>query len=329
MSNEFNISEKRIIALIAGVIAIIAVLSLVLAGFESVPPGHKGVIISGRSSGDVEEIDEGWHWSFKFIGNQVQDFEFRNQQVTFEGHDTSGDRVGSVTVSSADNLQVTLDYTLIYSVPADKIADLIVNNGPEYRNTIVIPIARSAPRDVASEYNALDMRGENRQVVESDISARISNELAKYNIIVEEFALRDIRLPNIIEDAIEAKKAAEQNVITEEYNLEAQRHIANQTRVNAEAEAQAVIARALGDAEAVEIAAVAEKNATIVVANGSARAVEQIKLTFAGDDVNTTAENLAYIQYLFMQALAQPDSPIEFYLIPTGEDGVPILLNTP
>jgi len=173
------------------------------------------------------------------------------------------------------------------------------------------------------------MRGEGRPQFEQDIEKRITGELARYYIIVEEFVLRDIRLPHAIENAIQEKKAAEQKVITEQFNLQAQAHIANQTRVNAEAEAQAAIATAKGQAEAIVIAAQAQKNATVIVADGDKEAISRLIDAMGGNgSVNASTALQAYIEYLFIEAINNPDSPIEFYLIPVDENGIPILLET-
>jgi regulator of protease activity HflC (stomatin/prohibitin superfamily) len=120
--------------------------------------------------------------------------------------------------------------------------------------------------------------------------------------------IRDVDLPATVDVAIEAKKAAEQQVIT-----------ANFTRQRSLIEADA-------DRQVMEIQAAGTRNATIIEANGSAEAVRIVveQLKAADPNMNNTIE--AYLTWLYTQALTDTDSNIQ-YIIVTDGTGTPILLD--
>jgi regulator of protease activity HflC (stomatin/prohibitin superfamily) len=216
-------------------------------------------------------------------------------------------------VSSQDNVGIYVDFSIVYHIEPSKVADLRIEAG-DYKQSVLIPVARSVPRDICAQFNALDIRGERRSVVEQGIRENITIKLAEKYIIVELFALRDIRLPAQYENAIVAKKVAEQNVITQQYNLQAQQFVANQTIINAQASADAVV-----------INATAQANATVVLAKGRAEAIELIMAKLNSTPGNASAD---YLRYLYISALNDPNSNIQFIMVPT-EGGTPIIVQVP
>jgi regulator of protease activity HflC (stomatin/prohibitin superfamily) len=110
------------------------------------------------------------------------------------------------------------------------------------------------------------------------------------------------------------KKVAEQNVLTEQYNLLAQQFVANQSIINATAHAEALI-----------INATAQANATVILAKGRAEAVEIVMAKLNSTPGNATTD---YLRFLYISALNDPNCNIEFIVIPT-EGGTPILLQLP
>ena len=300
-----TISRKGLILLSVGIVALMVASILISASVVIVPAGYKGVIVSSPSGPDYNEIDEGWHINPYFLLCRIQLVRYNTQQMSFVGADEAGDSQGSIDVSSSDNLAVEMDFSIMYHIQSDRVADLTIEAG-DYKDSIMIPICRSVPRDAAAKYTALEMRGERRGDIEDEIGSEITRRLAEKHIVVESFAMRSIRLPDTVEKAIEEKKAAEQQMIAANYTR--QKEI-----IEADAEKQSAIIRAQGTAQS-----------TIVEANGSAEAVRIIM-----DSLNVTGNESvllqAYLQYLFIQALQNPDSNVQFVIVPS--DGQSLIIN--
>ena len=300
-----SLSGKGAILVSIGIVALLILTIIVSASVVIVPAGYKGVIVSSPSGPDYNEIDEGWHINPYYLFCKIVLVRYNTQQMSFVGADEAGDSQGSIDVSSSDNLAVEMDFSIMYHIQADKVADLTIEAG-DYKDSIMIPICRSVPRDAAARYTALEMRGEKRGDIEVEIGSEITRRLAEKHIVVESFAMRSIRLPDTVEKAIEEKKAAEQQMIAANYTREKE-------IIEADAERQSAIIRAEGTAQS-----------TIVEANGSAEAVRIIM-----DSLNVTGNESvllqAYLQYLFIQALQNPDSNVQFVIVPS--DGQSLIIN--
>lgn len=307
-----TLDGKRMLAMVLGLVVIIVLVFLAVGSFEEVPAGYKGVIINSPDGPSNEEIDEGWNFDFGYLVSDIVDVEWRTQKMSFVGADAAGDDVGSIIVSSKDNIKVYMDFSIIYHIEEDKVSELIIENGLDYQDRIINPIARSEPRNVGAKYNAIDIRGEQRDVVEAAIAENITRALAEKHIIVEKFTLQDVRLPTSMEKAIENKKVAEQNVLTQQYNLMAEQFIANMTIVHMEAQAAAVI-----------INASAQRNATIIKADGMARAIAIVMEHLNSTDENQTRD---YLTWVYLQALSDPNTNVRYVILPS-DGGVPILLD--
>jgi prohibitin 2 len=302
----------KILPVVLGTMIIIITIVLLAGVIEIIPAGHKGIVINSPDGPSTTEINEGWQTSFKYLVSDIIQVEWRTQSISFVGSDEEADNVGSIMVSSQDNVPVYMDFTIIYHIQEDKVADLIISTGTDYQHRVIMPTARSVPRDVAAHYLAMEIRGVARDRVERAIRENITLELASRWIIVEDFALRDIRLPEDLERAIETKKVAEQNILTQEYNLQAAAFIANKTVVTANANALALI-----------INASAQANATIIQAGGQSEAIRIIM-----SKLNSTTDNATrdYLQWVYLQALTSPGSNVRYIIIPS-DGGVPILLD--
>lgn len=231
---------------------------------------------------------------------------YNPQSVEFIGQDFADDNYGSIAVRSNDNLEVFMDFSVTYHIPADKVSSVRLKYG-DYRHTILEQICRSVPRDVAAQYNALDIIGENRNAVERSIRENITGQLAEHDIVVELFSLRDIRPPDSVSKAIEDKKVAEQYLITAGY------------------QAQARIVLAQGNLTATIINANASAQAQIIKANGSAAAIKLVMEMFKQQDPDASNVTLNYLTWLYIQALSDPNSNIKYIIVPQG-NGLPILL---
>jgi len=310
-SSEYNL--KKTINAVMGIIAIIIMVWLFFASMMIVPAGHKGVLVTTPNGNNYDELNEGWTFNPYYIFCSKEIIRYNTQQESFVGSDESSDNAGSIMVSSADNVGIYVDFSIVYHLDPENVADLRIGAG-DYKQSVLIPVARSVPRDVCAQYTALEIRGERRSVVEQGIRENITIRLAEKSIIVEMFALRDIRLPALYEDAIVKKKVAEQNVLTEQYNLLAQQYVANQSIINATAQAEALI-----------INATAQANATVIMASGRAEAVEIVMAKLNSTAGNATTD---YLRFLYISALNDPNCNIQYIVIPT-EGGTPILLQIP
>ena len=304
----------RVLGMIIGLVVVtFAILGVTLDMLEIIPAGHKGVIVTSPGGPSNEEINEGYQFSTAYIWADVEIVEYRTQTVHFVGADYSDDEKGSIQIITNDSMPIFLDLSVIYHIEEDKVADLIIENGKDYQHRIIYPYVRSISRDVASRYQALDIIGDKRSAVESTIQQTIITKMAEKSIIVEGVAMRDVRIPANLEAAIISKKVAEQTVLTEQYNLIAREYIANQTIVNAQANATAYIVEQTGFA-----------NGTVLRAVGQAEAMERIIAALNSSSYENRTKD--YLMWAYIQALTDPNTKVKFVVIPAN--GAPVIMDT-
>ncbi len=294
-----NTAQWRWGRMILALIILVIVLYIIVASFVIVPAGHKGVMVTSPFGPERGEINEGWNWNPIYAISDVEIIRFNTQT-----RDMTSETASSLTVRSSDNLDIRLDCSLVFRLPSDKVADIRIERGNYY--DLVDRYMRNAPRNVASNYTGEYIGGEGRIVMEKEVLNQITMDLDAYDIIVEDFLIRSVDLPTTVDHAIEEKKAAEQKVVTAEYNRQA-------AIINADAQRQVLMIEAEG-----------MKNATIIRANGSAEAVRIVIEQFLASDPNLTNATEAYLTQLYLNALNDPESNIEYIIITDG--GVPVII---
>ncbi len=275
------------IKIIGVILAIILVVIIVipLSMLVNVPAGYKAVVVKGFGVGHV--FDEGWN--MKNPLSSVDFVRYNTQRVEFIGASYGEDNVGNIVVNSKDNVAIFMDFQVVFHLEEAYVSEIRVQNG-DFEETIIVPICRSVPRDVCAKFEALEIRGDSRDLVAAAIERNITAKFATKHIIMEEFALQEISLPVEYESAINEKKVAEQKVITEQYNLDAQEYIAERDIIDA----------------------LAQANVTIIDADAKATAVGIIM-----DQFNVTNEAEAasiYLQWLYIRALTDEDTNIEYIM---------------
>jgi regulator of protease activity HflC (stomatin/prohibitin superfamily) len=128
----------------------------------------------------------------------------------------------------------------------------------------------------------------------------VIERLDDYYIVVESVNIRNINLPPQILDAAEKRASARIDIETAGYELQAEQARAQKERVKAEAEA----------------------NATVILAEGQAESLAIL----AEQGGNLSEDMMNYILSLrYITALRDPDSNVKFVIVPM--DGQPLILD--
>ncbi len=237
-------TQAGIASIVAGVL--VAVLSF---AFVVIPAGNVGVLFNVFGGVQDDELGEGFHIVLPVL-QQVTVYDVRQQELTLTT--ATGDQINA---RSSEGLDIGVDVTVIYQVASAEAAELHQDIGPSYVNIRLRPQIRTAVRDGIAEYDAANLISSQRMELQRNIEEALSESLSSDNLLILGVLLRDVRIPTLITDAIEEKQAAEQQVAVEE-NRRRQSEISAQRRViEAVGERDAAIARAEGEAQALELRA--------------------------------------------------------------------------
>jgi regulator of protease activity HflC (stomatin/prohibitin superfamily) len=185
-------------------------------------------------------LPEGVHFVIPFV-EQVVQMEVRTQKFQAEASAASNDLQEVQTV-------IALNY-MIDPKEANKVYQLL---GVNYADRVISPTIQEAVKASVAKFNAEELATK-RETAKGVIAQAIRNTLTSNNILTENVFITDFKFSDAFASQIEQKVVAFQKYLTEQNNLRAVRVIANQNVVQAEAAARANIAKASGEAQAIEL----------------------------------------------------------------------------
>jgi regulator of protease activity HflC (stomatin/prohibitin superfamily) len=150
---------------------------------------------------------------------------------------TQKDEVEASAMS--ENLQVvTSTIAINYHLDGRNAITVYQNIGLNYADIIIAPALQNTFKSVTAKFTAEELIT-NREEVRLEAEKELTDQLAAYNIIVENFNIVNFDFSPEFQSAIEAKQIAQQAVETSKQKL-----------AQAEIDAQAVVAAAQGQADA-------------------------------------------------------------------------------
>ncbi|HEY8999727.1 MAG TPA: prohibitin family protein [Mucilaginibacter sp.] len=226
----------------------VIVIGLALSMFKQIGAGEVGVqTLFGKVQDNV--LGSGLHIINPLV--EVTNFETRTQNYTMSGVATEGQKEGddAIRVLSSDGLEVTIDLSVLYNVNPSKAPFILQNIGINYEDKIVRPITRTAIRDNAVNYQAVDLYSTKRAEFQSRINQTITKSFEKNGLEVQSVLIRNISLPASVKASIESKIQAEQEAQKMQFVLQKERQEADRKRVEAQgiADYQKIISESLSD----------------------------------------------------------------------------------
>ena len=229
-------NKLKIIAAIATFIVIIIILA---ESVVIVQAGHRGVVVY---LGAVENrvLGEGVHFITPFA-EQVIQLEVRTLKYQAEA-----------SAASNDLQEVQTVIALNYHIDPNDANAIYQQLGADYSDRIIAPTIQESVKASVAKFNAEELITK-RETAKGVIANAIRNTLSNRNIVVETVFITDFKFSQSFAAQIEAKVVAFQKYLTEQNNLRSIQVIANQTVVQAQAQARANIARANGESQAIKI----------------------------------------------------------------------------
>jgi prohibitin 2 len=236
-SRSFLGSNKlKILAAIVTFIIIIVVMS---ESVVVVQAGHRGVVLY---LGAVENkvLGEGLHFIIPFA-EQVIQLEVRTLKFQADASAASNDLQEVATV-------IALNYHID---PND--ANIIYQQlGADYSDRIIAPTIQESVKASVAKFNAEELITK-RETAKAVIAQAIRNTLSSRDITVETVFITDFKFSEAFASQVESKVVAFQKYLTEQNNLRAVQVVANQTVVQAQAQARSNVARAEGESQAIKV----------------------------------------------------------------------------
>ena len=226
-------------AVAIGILLLIVIGVVAVSSVKIVDAGHRGVLLHWNAV-DLSHppLDEGLHFVVPFQDDVVQ-IEVRTLKYDRE------------TRSASKDLQtVETTVTVNYHPSKEHIHTLYKNLGLDYENRIIQPAIEETVKQVTANYNAEELITKRPQV-KQDIEASIKTRLNQFNVVTEVISITDFEFSPLFDKAIESKVEAEQKALKAENDLRRIEVEARQHEAQAVGLANANIAEAKGEAEAI------------------------------------------------------------------------------
>lgn len=209
--------DRNFVALSFSLLTLFLLTPFVVAHmFVNIPAGHAGVLWLRFFGGTVMDFhySEGMRVIFPWDKIYVYDTRVRQRTDTFE-------------VLANDGLKMELETTIRFRLVPEALPVLTRYAGPDYVENLLIPSVAAIVRSEVAKNSAEEVYSKKREALELEIFSEVTkaiNELIPKRlhdgreIEVVDFRLRDLKLPAVVQSAIE-------NKITQQHQAEQYKYI--------------------------------------------------------------------------------------------------------
>lgn len=258
-----SVATKRPIRWPSAVSGTAAAVLFALSCLVVVPPGHVGVVVL---FGSVNQ-----HVLLPGIGlinpmASVYHITTKTEAITYSAKGAKDDPklAGRIETISKDGLQLSLEVTIQYHANGADAAWLFESfaGGADADEAILIPVSRSAVREVVSRYTGQEAYGDKREelpeAIRKEMEGKLTSLMAqragtgpkRLGIVIDGIEVRDVALPPKMKEAIEDKLAEQQTAQRMEFTLQRER---------LEAERKVVEARGIADFQKIVVEGIDER----------------------------------------------------------------------
>ena len=230
MSDIFDLKKKQLAQkgpfFIGAIAAVVILLLLASSAFETIGPGQRGVVFSRFGGVKDLVLDEGLHFKIPFV-EFIIPMDVRIQKAQTDS-----------SASSKDLQVVSSTIAVNYHVDPERVNTVYQEIGIYFKERVIDPAVQESVKSATARFTAEELITR-REEVKEVIKANLTERLAPFNILVDEFNIVDFTFSRSFNDAIEAKQTAEQQALKAERDLDRIKIEAEQLVATATAESQA------------------------------------------------------------------------------------------
>ena len=244
-----------------GVLAIIALIALALLGFmfaswRNIRPGYVGIVFDKASHQvTASALEPGWAFIHPFT-QAIQEYPITIQtyEMVLKGSEGSVAGDDSIKIQSNEGQQLNLDVVIQYQVKRSEAGILYQDWGGADISTVEDRVVRQYTRSqvpvIASSYTWEEIVSTKRAELVKLMEEGLRAEFARRHLDMISFGIREVHLPESLQQALNNKIQAQQQAEQQRYQLEQARVRAEQDQVEAQGKANALLVQAEAQATA-------------------------------------------------------------------------------
>jgi len=229
-------------------LAIVLLLFMLPSTVTYIHPGHVGIIIS-RTGGGVEPVplSAGLH-ARNPLTTGIEEYPIYMQTLVLAKSVNEGTPLNEeINVNSVEGQPISLDVAMSFELMASKVPELYStfrNNIDFIQHNYVKQTIRQALQEVIGGQAIADILGPKKAEVVARTQKLLQDRLEAYGFEVKQFTINEIRAPQTVIDAINAKNVMQQAALTSQNELQKKQFQATGDSITAAGHAKAIIAEA-------------------------------------------------------------------------------------
>lgn len=219
-----------------------------------IPAGYVGVVYNMNGGISNKMLTQGFHIISPTQNVTTYSIGIEQSYLTASKDGDSNDDE-SFEVPSNDGKGLTVDMTFTYRYDADRVADTFTRfkgqSGKDVKNSFIKPNIMSWTKEVTAKYSVIDLLGDKRATLNSELTDYLKQKFEPYGIVIESVSLINI-------DPDEETRSAVQKKVNAQQDLELAKIEQQTANVNAEKEKEVAITKANQEKETAQINAEAK-----------------------------------------------------------------------
>lgn len=299
-----SVPIRRVVTLLLVAVVAVLLLGLTFSAWRSIRPGYVGIVFDKANHNvTTGALDPGWAFINPFT-QAIQEYPVTIQTYQMVAKSAEGQIRGddSIKIQSNEGQQINLDVVIQYQVEKANASQLYVDWGGApieiVEDGVVRQYTRSLVPVVTAKYTWEEITSVKRGDVVKEITDVLRREFDRRHLNLVSFGIREVHLPQSLQDALNQKIQAQQAAEQQKYQL-----------AQAQVKADQDVAQATGLANAAKARAEGEAQATLTNARAQAEA----------NDLLAKSVTPALIQY---QQIQRWDGKLPLF---TGPGGTPLI----
>lgn len=239
---------------IATAVIIVLVVIVLFVCTVRIPAGYVGVVYNMNGGISDRTLTQGFHVISPTQNVTTYSIGIEQSYLTASKDGDSSDDE-SFEVPSNDGKGLTVDMTFTYRYDADRVADTFTRfkgqSGKDVKNSFIKPNIMSWTKEVTAKYSVIDLLGDKRATLNSELTDYLKQKFEPYGIVIESVSLINI-------DPDEETRSAVQKKVNAQQDLELAKIEQQTANVNAEKEKEVAITKANQEKETAQINAEAK-----------------------------------------------------------------------
>ena len=219
-----------------------------------IPAGYVGVVYNMNGGISDKTLSQGFYIVAPTQNVTTYSIGIEQSYLT-ASKDGDSDSDESFEVPSNDGKGLTVDMTFTYRYDADRVADTFTRfkgqSGKDVKNSFIKPNIMSWTKEVTAKYSVIDLLGDKRATLNSELTDYLKQKFEPYGIVIESVSLINI-------DPDEETRSAVQKKVNAQQDLELAKIEQQTANVNAEKEKEVAITKANQEKETAQINAEAK-----------------------------------------------------------------------